>query len=129
MSDWSSDVCSSDLAPTPTNISTKSDPEMVKKGTPASPAMARASRVLPVPGEPTSSAPFGIWPPSLENLLGSFRHSTISHSSSPASSMPATSPKNTPPLFSVSFLARAFPQPIAPQQLFFFHPHTPQTPP
>ena len=34
------------LAPTPTNISTKSEPEMVKKGTPASPAMARASKRL-----------------------------------------------------------------------------------
>ena len=66
------------LAPTPTNISTKSEPEMVKKGTPASPAMARASRVLPVPGEPTSSAPLGILPPSRANLPGSFRYSTIS---------------------------------------------------
>ena len=41
-------------APTPTNISTKSEPEMVKNGTFASPAMARASSVLPVPGGPTS---------------------------------------------------------------------------
>ena len=48
------------LAPTPTNISTKSDPEIVKNGTPASPAMARARRVLPVPGGPTSSTPRGI---------------------------------------------------------------------
>src|SRR5208337_1786974 len=32
------------LAPTPTNISTKSEPEIVKKGTLASPAMARARR-------------------------------------------------------------------------------------
>ena len=39
-------------APTPTNISTKSDPEMLKKGTPASPATALASRVFPVPGGP-----------------------------------------------------------------------------
>ena len=76
------------LAPTPTNISTKSEPEMVKNGTPASPAMARASRVLPVPGEPTSSAPLGILPPSRANLPGSFRYSTISSSSSRASSMP-----------------------------------------
>ncbi len=37
-------------APTPTNISTKSEPEMVKNGTLASPAIARASSVLPVPG-------------------------------------------------------------------------------
>ena len=36
-------------APTPTNISTKSEPLMLKKGTPASPAIALASRVLPVP--------------------------------------------------------------------------------
>src|SRR5882672_4915011 len=39
-------------APTPTNISTKSDPEIVKNGTLASPAMARASRVLPAPRGP-----------------------------------------------------------------------------
>ena len=39
-------------APTPTNISTKSEPEIVKNGTPASPATALASRVLPVPGGP-----------------------------------------------------------------------------
>ena len=37
-------------APTPTNISTKSEPEMEKNGTLASPAMALASSVLPVPG-------------------------------------------------------------------------------
>ena len=55
-------------APTPTNISTKSEPEMVKNGTLASPAMARASSVLPVPGEPTMSTPFGILPPSFWNL-------------------------------------------------------------
>ena len=38
------------LAPTPTNISTKSEPEMEKNGTPASPATARASSVLPGTG-------------------------------------------------------------------------------
>merc|ERR1719353_2179965 len=37
-------------APTPTNISTNSDPLIEKKGTPASPAMALARSVLPVPG-------------------------------------------------------------------------------
>src|ERR1700747_3537496 len=46
-------------APTPTNISTNSEPEIEKNGTPASPATARASRVLPVPGGPTSSTPLG----------------------------------------------------------------------
>ncbi len=51
------------LAPTPTNISMKSDPETEKKGTPASPATARASIVLPVPGGPTSKMPFGMSAP------------------------------------------------------------------
>ena len=107
------------LAPTPTNISTKSEPEMVKNGTPASPAIARASSVLPVPGEPTSSAPFGILPPSRANLVGSFRNSTISCNSSRASSMPATSSNVTLPCFSVSILARDLPKPIAPDPLDF----------
>ena len=39
--------------PTPTNISMKSLPLMDKNGTPASPAVAFASSVLPVPGGPT----------------------------------------------------------------------------
>src|SRR5260363_270369 len=47
-------------APTPTNISTKSEPEMLKKGTFASPAMARASTVFPVPGGPINNTPRGI---------------------------------------------------------------------
>ena len=50
-------------APTPTNISTKSEPEIVKKGTFASPAMAFASNVFPVPGGPTVKTPLGIFPP------------------------------------------------------------------
>ena len=50
-------------APTPTNISTKSLPDIEKKGTFASPATAFASSVLPVPGGPTSSTPFGMVPP------------------------------------------------------------------
>ena len=52
-------------APTPTNISTKSEPEMEKKGTFASPATAFANNVFPVPGGPTSRAPLGILPPRL----------------------------------------------------------------
>jgi hypothetical protein len=36
---------------------------MEKNGTPASPATARASSVLPVPGGPTSSTPLGILAP------------------------------------------------------------------
>ena len=65
-------------APTPTNISTKSEPEREKKGTLASPATAFASRVFPVPGRPTNSAPLGIFPPSLVYLVGCFKKSTIS---------------------------------------------------
>ena len=38
---------------------------MVKNGTFASPAMALARRVLPVPGGPTNRAPLGIRPPNL----------------------------------------------------------------
>src|SRR5882724_6726139 len=79
------------LAPTPTNISTKSEPEMEKNGTLASPATARASKVLPVPGDPTSSTPLGIRPPSFWNFCASRRNSIISLSSSLASSTPATS--------------------------------------
>mmetsp|Transcript_9653 Transcript_9653/g.18181 ORF Transcript_9653/g.18181 Transcript_9653/m.18181 type:complete len:201 (+) Transcript_9653:1398-2000(+) len=46
-------------APTPTNISVNSDPAAEKKGTLASPAIALASSVLPVPGGPTISTPAG----------------------------------------------------------------------
>ena len=51
-------------APIPTNISTKSEPLIVKNGTSASPATAFANNVLPVPGEPHNKTPFGIFPPS-----------------------------------------------------------------
>jgi hypothetical protein len=57
-------------APTPTNISTKSEPEIEKNGTLASPAMALASRVLPVPGLPTISTPLGMRPAQLLELGG-----------------------------------------------------------
>ena len=52
------------LAPTPTTISMNSDADIEKNGTPASPATARASSVLPVPGSPVSSTPLGIVAPS-----------------------------------------------------------------
>ena len=74
---------------------------MEKKGTLASPAMARASRVLPVPGGPISSTPLGMRPPSFWNFWGSLRNSTISWSSSLASSTPATS-------LNVTFLPEVF---------------------
>ena len=82
-------------APTPTNISTKSEPLIEKNGTLASPATARASSVLPVPGEPISRTPLGMRPPSFWNFCGSFRNSMISWSSSLASSTPETSLKVT----------------------------------
>ena len=83
------------LAPTPTNISTNSEPEIEKNGTPASPEMALAISVLPVPGGPTSSTPLGMRAPSEANFCGSLRNSTISASSSLDSSAPATSAKVT----------------------------------
>ena len=48
------------LAPTPTTISMNSEAEIEKNGTSASPATARASSVLPVPGGPESRTPLGI---------------------------------------------------------------------
>ncbi len=80
-------------APTPTNISTKSEPEIERNGTLASPATALASRVLPVPGGPTSNAPLGILAPNSLYLSAFLRKSTISMISTLASSSPATSLK------------------------------------
>ena len=78
-------------APTPTNISTKSEPEIERNGTFASPATALASSVLPVPGGPTSSAPLGILAPNSRYLSALRRKSTISIISTLASDRPATS--------------------------------------
>ena len=78
-------------APTPTNISTKSEPDIERNGTLASPATAFARSVLPVPGGPTSSAPLGILAPSSRYLSALRRKSTISMISTLASSSPATS--------------------------------------
>lgn len=49
---------------------------MLKKGTPASPAMALASRVFPVPGGPTNSTPLGMRAPTAVNRSGRFKNST-----------------------------------------------------
>ena len=57
-------------APTPTNISTKSEPASEKNGTSASPATALARSVLPVPGGPTKSAPLGSFAPILAYFSG-----------------------------------------------------------
>mmetsp|Transcript_6522 Transcript_6522/g.12386 ORF Transcript_6522/g.12386 Transcript_6522/m.12386 type:complete len:274 (+) Transcript_6522:1070-1891(+) len=88
-------------APTPTNISTNSEPEMEKKGTPASPAIAFASSVLPVPGGPTKSTPLGILAPTAVNFSGFLRNSTTSMKSFFASWTPATSSNVTPVLGSI----------------------------
>ena len=66
------------LAPTPTNISMKSEPLTDMKGTPASPATARAISVLPVPGGPTSNTPLGILAPISLKRAGVLRKSTTS---------------------------------------------------
>ena len=91
-------------APTPTNISTKSEPLMEKKGTPASPATAFARRVLPVPGGPTRRAPLGIFPPRSVYFWGFFRNSTISCTSCLAPSCPATSLKVMPVALPFSYI-------------------------
>ena len=82
-------------APTPTIASTNSDAAIEKKGTSASPATARASNVLPVPGGPASSTPWGMRPPRRPYFSGWRRKSTTSLNSAFASSMPATSAKVT----------------------------------
>ncbi len=97
-------------APTPTNISTNSEPDREKNGTPASPATARARSVLPVPGGPTRSTPLGMRPPSFRNFSGVRRKSTISRSSSTASSIPATSSNPTPVSASACTRARVLPK-------------------
>ncbi|KAH3672543.1 hypothetical protein OGATHE_002188 [Ogataea polymorpha] len=89
-------------APTPTYISTNSEPETERNGTPASPAVALANKVLPVPGGPERMAPFGILAPNFSYFLGSFKNVTNSIISSLASSQPATSLNLT--VISVSWL-------------------------
>ena len=101
-------------APTPTYNSIKSEPAREKNGTCASPATAFASRVLPVPGGPTSSAPFGSFAPILEYLPGLCRKSTISFRESLASSSPATSLKVIPVSFCTYTLALLLPMLKAP---------------
>jgi len=101
-------------APTPTNISTKSEPLIEKKGTSASPAVALASNVLPVPGGPTSKTPFGSLAPRRVKRLGSFRKAMISWSSNEASSTPPTSANLIPVRSPWISLARLLPMDITP---------------
>ena len=86
---------------------------MEKKGTPASPATALASKVLPVPGGPTSKTPDGILAPIEVNLSGNFRNSTTSSHSSLASGNPATSKKVTFAFVPTNIFALLFPKFIA----------------
>ncbi len=85
------------LAPTPTNISTKSEPEMVKNGTLASPAMARASKVLPVPGGPDQQAALRNLAAEALEFLRILQELDDLLELALASSMPATSSKVTRP--------------------------------
>ena len=55
--DNSPNSCRTRFAPVPTNISSNSEPDAWKNGTSASPATARASNDLPMPGGPTNSTP------------------------------------------------------------------------
>ena len=96
-------------APTPTNISTNSDPDILKNGTLASPATAFARRVLPVPGPPNNSTPLGILAPIFLNVSGSFRNFTTSSNSTFASAIPATSSNVTLDISSPLSLALDFP--------------------
>ncbi len=86
---------------------------MLKNGTPASPATARARSVFPVPGGPTRSTPRGIRAPRLLNFSGYLRNSTTSVSSCFASSTPATSLKVTTVLLPRNMRARLLPKLIA----------------
>ena len=79
-------------APTPTNISTKSDPLIEKNGTFASPATARASSVLPVPGRAHEQHALGNAAAELLEFLRFLEElDDFLSSSSFASSTPATS--------------------------------------
>mmetsp|Transcript_11984 Transcript_11984/g.18770 ORF Transcript_11984/g.18770 Transcript_11984/m.18770 type:complete len:275 (-) Transcript_11984:180-1004(-) len=77
-------------APRPTNISTNSDPEQEKKGTPASAAITLASKVFPVPGGPTITTPLGSRTPALMYTAGFRRMVTISWISNFAAAQPCT---------------------------------------
>ena len=78
-------------APTPTIASTNSEADIEKNGTSASPATARASSVLPVPGGPESSTPCGMRAPSRGTSRDGAGSRRPPVSSSFASSIPATS--------------------------------------
>ena len=84
---------------------------MEKNGTPASPATALLRSVLPVPGGPTMSTPFGMCAPRARKRSGYLRNSTTSWSSALDSSTPATSVKVTVGRLPVNMRARLRPKP------------------
>ena len=97
---------------------------MLKNGTFASPAMALARRVLPVPGGPSRRTPLGILAPTFVYLEGSLRKSMISSRSSFSSFSPATSFRVILLSFPVLILARLLPKfiilfPLAPAPAFW----------
>ena len=83
--------CLTREAPTPTNISSKSDPEQKIKLQPDSPAIARAINVLPVPGSPYSIIPLCSLHPFSRYLSGCWSILITFWSSSLISSIPLTS--------------------------------------
>ena len=88
-------------APSPANNSTNSEPLIEMNGTFASPAIAFAIKVLPVPGFPENSTPCGTFAPISLYLSGFFKKSMISIISFFSSSNPATS-SNFTSLFDTS---------------------------
>ena len=86
---------------------------MLKNGTLASPAIALAKRVFPVPGGPIKRTPLGILAPIAVNFSGCLRKVTTSCNSSFASSIPATSSKPIPVLDSIWKRARDLPKLMA----------------
>jgi hypothetical protein len=83
--------CLTLFAPTPTNISSKSEPEQKIKLQPASPAIALASNVLPVPGSPKRRTPLCSLAPFIQYLSGFLIIEIKSLTSSAISSIPLIS--------------------------------------
>ena len=104
-------------APTPTNISTKSEPEIEKNGTFASPAIARASSVLPVPGRADHQhAARNLAAELAGTCAGSCRNSTISPTSSFASSHAGdVGERDLDLVLALQLRARLVPNDIAPR--------------
>ncbi|MNT29165.1 hypothetical protein D3C72_1648950 [compost metagenome] len=84
-------------------------------GTFASPAIAFAIKVLPVPGFPYKRIPLGILAPISVNFFGFFRNCTISTNSSFSSSRPAMSSNVIRVFLSVS----SYTSPLSPNPCIF----------